>query len=63
MALPLPAVDGAVGNQTYTVLPVCTCSHGAYFHELIKGVRKSCSAWFGSKCTCRTYEPKETAHA
>lgn len=55
MALPLPAVDGAAGNQLYTVLPVCTCSHGAYFHELIKGVWKSCSAW---KCSCKVYQAR-----
>lgn len=55
MSLNLPSIDGCGGIQTYTVLPVCTCSHGAHFHELVKGVRKSCSAW---KCGCMVYQAR-----
>lgn len=58
MNLKLPSADGCSGNQTYTVLPVCVCGHGAYFHDVAKGKRKACSAWFGSKCTCVVYQAR-----
>jgi hypothetical protein len=49
----------ASGNQTYVVLPICSCGHGAYFHKLDGENRKACSVWDGVKCGCRAYDPKK----
>lgn len=60
MNLKLPSADGCSGNQTYTVLPKCTCGDGAYVHALDKKTRRrtACSAWFGSKCSCVVYQAR-----